>query len=207
MTASSEVTDILAYWLARLSRGTLFVLSGPSGAGKGTLCRQWLANEPDVQLSISATTRIPRTGEIDGVHYYFSNRADFEQQVRQDCFLEWAEVHGSFYGTPRQPVERALAEGRHVLLEIDVQGGLQVKRCYPEAALIFVLPPSLEELTRRLYSRGTDSREAIEQRLRVAVTEFTYIEKYDYCIINDRIERAVAHLRAIAAAEKGRVYR
>ncbi|WP_153726579.1 guanylate kinase [Heliorestis convoluta] len=199
--------EILDSWLARLNRGVLIVISGPSGAGKGTLCRLLLEKEKDIKLSVSATTRLPRAGEVEGTHYFFMKKADFIQQINENAFLEWAQVYDNYYGTPRKQVEEFLSQGKNVLLEIDIQGALQVKKHYQEAALIFIAPPSLEELAKRIYGRGTDSKEVIQKRLRLASEELEYIDKYDYCIINDEVERATERLQAIVAAERSRIYR
>ncbi|WP_131918317.1 guanylate kinase [Heliophilum fasciatum] len=198
---------MLDSWLSRLGRGVLFVLSGPSGAGKGTLCRNLLQQQAGLQLSVSATTRQPRTGEQDGIHYHFLQHEDFVRQIEAQAFLEYAQVYDHYYGTPRTHVVEALQAGRDVLLEIDIQGALQVKASYPEAALIFVAPPSLEELSRRIYTRGTDSPEVIRKRLALASSELTYIDRYDYCVVNDDVEKATARLQAILHAEKCRIHR
>ncbi|KAB2954694.1 guanylate kinase [Heliorestis acidaminivorans] len=204
---TTKGAQILDSWLARLNRGVLIVVSGPSGAGKGTLCRALLEKEADIMLSISATTRAPRSGEIDGVHYFFLEKKEFIQKINANSFLEWAQVYDNYYGTPREKVEEYLSQGKNVLLEIDIQGALQVKKHYEEAALIFIAPPSLEELAKRIYGRGTDSTEVIQKRLRLASEELEYIDKYDYCIINDEVEKATERLRAIVAAERSRIYR
>ncbi|ABZ84684.1 guanylate kinase [Heliomicrobium modesticaldum Ice1] len=190
-----------------MGRGVLLVMSGPSGAGKGTLSRRLLNELPQLTLSISATTRKPREGEREGVHYYFLRKEDFERQIGENRFLEFAQVYDNYYGTPLAPVQAALASGKDVLLEIDIQGALQVKERYPEAALIFIAPPSLEELARRIYGRGTDSQEVIEKRLSLASQELEFINRYDYCVINDDVDRALTRLRAIVEAEKSRIYR
>ncbi|MZP43582.1 guanylate kinase [Heliobacterium gestii] len=190
-----------------MGRGVLLVMSGPSGAGKGTLSRRLLSELPQLTLSISATTRTPREGEREGIHYYFLSKPDFERQIEENRFLEFAQVYDNYYGTPLGPVQASLTSGKDVLLEIDIQGALQVKERYPEAALIFIAPPSLEELARRIYGRGTDSREVIEKRLSLASQELEFINHYDYCVINDDVEQALARLRAIVEAEKTRIYR
>ncbi|MZP29042.1 guanylate kinase [Heliobacterium undosum] len=190
-----------------MGRGVLLVMSGPSGAGKGTLSRRLLNELPQLTLSISATTRKPREGEREGVHYYFLGKEDFERQIEENRFLEFAQVYDNYYGTPLGPVQASLASGKDVLLEIDIQGALQVKERYPEAALIFIAPPSLEELARRIYGRGTDSQEVIEKRLSLATQELEFINRYDYCVINDDVDRAITRLRAIVEAEKSRIYR
>lgn len=207
MTERNKGQDLLASWLSRLGRGVLFVISGPSGAGKGTLCHNLLHRQERLQLSISVTTRQPRLGEEDGVHYYFLDHDVFAERIATQSFLEYAQVYDHYYGTPRKQVEEALQVGQDVLLEIDIQGALLVKASYPEAALIFIAPPSLEELARRIYSRGTDSIEVIRKRLALASSELEFIEQYDYCVVNDDIERATLRLQAILEAEKCRIHR
>ncbi|AVX20313.1 MAG: guanylate kinase [Bacillota bacterium] len=190
-------------------QGLLLVISGPSGAGKGTVCRALMARHPEVAYSVSATTRKPRPGEIDGVHYYFVTRERFEEMIAAGELLEWAMVYesGNYYGTPRQAVLDNLAAGRDVILEIDVQGALQIREKFPEAIFIFILPPSMEELKKRITGRGTESAESISKRLACAATELSYVKKYDYCIVNDLVEKAVEKLEAIIIAEKCRVQR
>ena len=148
-----------------MSEAKLFILSGPSGVGKGTIVSEVLKEDPDIHLSVSATTRSPRKGEVRGVSYYFMEDGEFRSEIEAGGFLEYADVHGHFYGTPKAPVLEKLAEGRDVILEIDVQGAMQVKETYPEGVFIFILPPSLGELRRRIEDRGTESREDIELRL------------------------------------------
>lgn len=184
--------------------GKLFVLSGPSGAGKGTICKQVL-KETDVALSVSMTTRKPREGETEGVSYYFTNKADFLEKVAADGFLEYAEVYGNFYGTPKAPVIERLAAGGDVILEIDMQGALKVKENYPDGVFIFILPPSMAELRKRLTGRGTETAEAIELRLGETLKELSYIDKYDYCVVNGQLAEAVARVKAIITAEHSKV--
>lgn len=184
--------------------GILAVISGPSGSGKGTVCRALLERSPSTHLSVSVTTREPRVGEVDGVHYYFVSRERFKEMVAAGEVLEWAEVYGDFYGTPRGPVMGLLDRGRDVLLEIDVQGALQVKERFPEAVLIFLCPPSFEELERRLITRGTDSAEKIKRRLEWARGEMQAAHRYDYVVVNDRVEDAVDKINSIMVAEKCR---
>ncbi|MCL6639540.1 MAG: guanylate kinase [Firmicutes bacterium] len=185
-------------------KGILLVLSGPSGAGKGTLCRALLEKEPSMQLSISATTRLPRGDEQDGVHYHFTTRDVFQEMIQNDQLLEWAEVYGNYYGTPRRAVYEVLAQGRDVILEIDIQGALQVKEKIESAVLVFVAPPSPAELRRRLVGRATDSLEEIEKRLSCTAKEMKLARRYNYVVINDEVERAVARLQSIVQAEKCR---
>jgi len=187
--------------------GLLLVVSGPSGAGKGTVCNLLRAREPRIWYSISATTRPPRRGEVAGRDYLFVSVGEFEDMIARGAFLEWARVYGHYYGTPRAPVEAALQEGKDVLLEIDTQGALQVKNKYPAAILVFLLPPSLHELQARITRRGTDTQEAIRARLEAASAELAHICAYDYAVVNDEVEEAVRKIQAIMVAEKCRVVR
>lgn len=187
--------------------GLLLVLSGPSGAGKGNLRPGLLEAFPDMRFCVSATTRRPRPGEVDGVHYHFLTRDDFENRISRDQFLEWATVYGNYYGTPKEPVERALAEGKIVLLEKDMQGAVQLKKKFPQGVFVFVLPPSMEELRRRLVGRGTESPQDIQRRWENAARELEYLDQYDYAVVNDNLEDATARLRAIVVAERCRVSR
>lgn len=177
--------------------GKLFVLSGPSGAGKGTLRENALKDIPNLTYSISCTTRHPRTGETDGVEYRFISREKFEEGISQNLFLEYAHVHEDLYGTLKQDVINELEAGRNVLLEIDVQGALQVKTKMPEAVLVFVDVPSVDELERRLKKRHTESDESLSVRLKNAIDELKQKNKYDYVIVNDDLKRACKELREI----------
>jgi len=185
-------------------RGLLVVVSGPSGVGKGTICEVLCRRNDRISLSISATTRSPRAGEVDQVHYYFTTPERFREMIARGELLEWAEVYGDYYGTPRAPVARMLESGRDVILEIDVQGALQVKERTPGAVLIFVWPPSPAELERRLRGRAKDSEEQIARRLEWARTELQAVPKYDYVVVNDQVEDAVCKVEAIMVAEKCR---
>lgn len=189
-------------------KGLLLVLSGPSGAGKGTVCAA-VRNSEDVSIeySISATTRNPRDGEVHGREYFFYDKETFEQLREQGGFLEWAQVYDNYYGTPRQYVEEVLERGNDCILEIDPQGAFQVRAAWPEAILIFIAPPSLEELRSRLSGRGTESAEEMEKRLSCALEELEQRSKYDYVIVNDDVTAAANKLKAILVAEKCRSWR
>lgn len=177
-----------------MRKGNLFVLSGPSGAGKGTLVKRVLQRISDAWVSVSATTRQPRPGEVDGKDYFFLDQPRFDELVSQDGFLEWAHVHGNSYGTLRSRVQERMDEGAQVILEIDVQGAFQVKKAMPEAHLIFIEPPSLEELERRLRGRGTETEEVICKRMKTAEVELAQKMEYDVQVINDELERATDEL-------------
>ncbi|HVY56873.1 MAG TPA: guanylate kinase [Xanthobacteraceae bacterium] len=184
-------------------RGLMLVLSSPSGAGKTTLSRMLLEADPDVDLSISVTTRPQRPGEIDGRHYHFIDRARFDQMAAQGELLEWAEVFGNCYGTPRAPVTRALEAGRDVLFDIDWQGTQQVReKARSDLVSVFVLPPSIPELERRLTIRAQDSESVIRSRMAKAADEMSHWAEYDYVIVNRDLDRAFAEVRAILAAER-----
>ncbi len=187
--------------------GIVFIVSAPSGAGKTTLTRQVLEVHPEMSLSVSCTTRTPRSGETQGEDYHFVSERAFRRMLDAGEFAEWAEVHGSLYGTPRRMLERQLRKGRDVLLDIDVQGARQIKQHVRNAVAIFVLPPSLKELRRRLAARGTDARKTIEQRWLRARHEIREIQGYDYFIVNRDVDDAVARLAAIIAAERVKVCR
>ena len=187
--------------------GIVFIVSAPSGAGKTTLTRKVLSVYPEMSLSVSCTTRRPREGEKPGEDYHFVSEKRFRQMLSAGDFAEWAEVHGSLYGTPRRVLERHLGRGRDVLLDIDVQGARQIKQHFASAVAIFVLPPSLDELRRRLSARGTDARKTIQQRWRNARHEIQEIQGYDYFILNRDVDEAVTRLAAIIAAERLKVCR
>jgi guanylate kinase len=184
-------------------RGLMLVLSSPSGAGKTTLSREILEEDPGIELSISVTTRKQRPGEIEGRHYHFIDRDRFDAMVAANELLEWAEVFGNCYGTPRQPVEAALAAGRDVMFDVDWQGTQQLREKAPKDLVsVFVLPPSIPELRRRLHSRAQDSEEVIQGRMAEAADEMSHWGEYDYVIVNHDFERALDEVRAILAAER-----
>lgn len=180
----------------RMRKGNLFVISGPSGAGKGTLVARLLREIPDAWLSVSATTRQPREGEQHGVNYFFLDRDAFMQLVQRDELLEWAEYSGNCYGTPRASVDEHIAEGKQVILEIDVQGAFQIRDKKPEAHLVFIEPPSIEELERRLVGRGTEDEQTIRRRMEAAKLELSRKNEYDYTLVNDDLDDAAAKLIA-----------
>ncbi len=181
-------------------KNKLFVMSAASGAGKTTLKDLVIKDFPDIKYSISATTRKPREGEIDGVHYFFKTKEEFEQMIKDDGLIEYNLVHGNYYGTPKSFVEKTLAEGNRVLFDLDVFGKVNFDKVYPDATGIFIMPPSDEELERRLRGRGTDSEEVIQLRLANAKKEIEFAKtkgKYEYTIVNDDLQKAADELRAI----------
>lgn len=184
-------------------RGLMLVLSSPSGAGKSTIARNLLESDSEFELSVSITTRQRRASEIDGVHYHFVSQRDFDRLRDTDALLEWAEVHGNFYGTPREPAETAMAEGRDMLFDIDWQGAVQLnEKMRADIVSIFILPPSMKELAARLKRRAEDSDQTIETRLRNARIEIEHWREYDYVVINDDLDRAFSAVRAIVSAER-----
>lgn len=178
-------------------KGRLFVISGSSGVGKGTLLKFLLSNNPDKNLSISVTTRHPRKGETDGINYFFTTEEEFLAAVQNNEFLEWAEFNGNFYGTKQAYVEKTLAKGEDLILEIETKGALQIKEKMPDAVLIFILPPSLEELEKRLRGRNTENEAAIQNRLKEAYREIECSKEYDFCVVNDNLENATMELQKI----------
>lgn len=183
-----------------MATGRLIVLTGPSGVGKGTILRSLLQRHPELYLSISMTTRAPRPGEINGKHYYFVSRAEFDRMVVNNELLEWAEFAGNCYGTPRRPVEEQIRRGQWVVLEIELEGARQIRRTFPEALRIFILPPSMPELEYRLRSRGQDSEEAIVRRLKRAQTEVDAADEFDVQVINDDLEQALERIEKVLFA-------
>ena len=187
--------------------GVLFIVSAPSGAGKTTISRKALATVSGLTMSISSTTRAPRSGEVPGRDYDFLSEAEFARRCDADEFAEWAKVHDFLYGTPRAPIDQRIAAGEDTLLDVDVQGARQLKDRYSASVAIFLMPPSAEELERRLRGRATDSEEAIQRRLLRARAEMEEVVHYDYCIVNHDLAESVALLRAIVEAERARVAR
>ena len=190
-----------------MDNGLLVVISGPSGAGKGTICKMLKEQMKDLKVSVSATTRKPREGEVGGESYFFISKDEFIKKIGDDEFLEYAKVYGNFYGTPKKEVFKQLEAGHDIILEIDIQGALQVKKNYPKGVFIFILPPSLRELQNRIEGRGTDSKEAILKRMKCAYDELDYAFEYDYVVLNDEVEAAVNKIKCIIDAEKSRAIR
>lgn len=186
-------------------KGLLIVVSGPSGAGKGTICKEILSRRDDIFVSISATTREPRKGEVDGVNYFFLKRDEFERMIEEEAFIEYAEVYKNLYGTPKDYVLDKLNKGENCLLEIDIQGALQVKKRYPEGVYIFILPPSMKELKNRIIGRGSETPESLERRFSSAYDEIEFVNQYDYYIINDQVKKAADTMESIIDAERCKV--
>lgn len=186
--------------------GDIFIITGPSGVGKGTLCQRLLAEDPNLRLSVSATSRAPRVGEVNGVNYHFKTLGEFEGMIAHDeaapdleshYLLEWARYNGNYYGTPRQEVQAALRQGKNILLEIETQGALQVKQKFPAACLIFIAPPDMAELERRLRERGTESVDDIENRLRISRHEMTLQARFDHVLVNDNLQNCLQAIQKI----------
>ena len=184
-----------------MRRGKTFIICGPSGVGKGTVVVRLLASNPNLYFSVSATTRQPRHGEVDGVHYHFLSREQFQQWIAEDAFLEHAEFVGNYYGTPKKYVDAAMDQGRDVILDIEIQGAEQVHQQRPEAVRIYVAPPSWAELERRLIGRGTEDMEKVRSRLERGKQEFAAASSFDYFVINDTVDNAVTEISAIMLAE------
>lgn len=187
------------------NKGVLIIISGPSGAGKGTICKALLEKHNDLFLSVSATTREPRKGEVNGVNYYFLTKEEFKSKIEEGDFLEWAEVYGNYYGTPKSKVQEMIDSGKNVILEIDIQGALKVKENSEEGVFIFILPPSMEELKHRIINRGSETPESLLERFNSAYKEINYISKYNYGIVNDTVESAVNKIENILVSEQCRV--
>lgn len=182
--------------------GLLVVVSGPSGTGKGTVLNSIRQKESNIKFSVSATTREPRTGEVDGVNYFFKTNEEFEAMIKNDELVEWVRYCDNYYGTPRKYIEDTVKSGYDCLLEIEVEGALNIKKMYPDCVSIFILPPSFEELRRRIEGRGTEKPEVIEKRMEKALKEMNYVDRYDYVVVNDDIEKAVDSICYILASEK-----
>lgn len=188
-------------------KGLLLVVSGPSGAGKGTICKAFLEKNKNVKLSISATTRSPREGEVEGVNYFFVTKEEFKGMIDNGELLEHAQIYDNFYGTPKAAILENLEQGYDVLLEIEMQGARQIKEVYPEGVFIFILPPSLDELKSRIVGRGTETEEQINKRFGSAFEEICQIENYDYFIVNKDIDQSAKELSDMISAEKNKVHR
>lgn len=182
-------------------KGILFILSGPSGVGKGTVRKRLFEHEPDLKFSVSMTTRNIRPGETEGIDYFYKTKEQFEKLIKEKQLLEYAKYVNNYYGTPRQYVEKQLEKGHDVFLEIEVQGALQVKESFPEGIFIFLFPPSLEELKNRILSRGTESKELVLDRLKQASTEINMMDEYDYIVVNDQVDDAVSKIQSIITSE------
>jgi len=183
-------------------RGHIFVVSAPSGTGKTSLCREILKVLPNITFSISYTTRPPRPGEIDGIHYFFISHPEFEEMIANRKLVEWTEIHGYLYGTSVEWIDMHRGQGKDILFDIDVKGATELKSKYPDAITIFILPPSIEELRRRLSKRGTEDSESMERRLKGAEQEMAHAKHYDYTIINDHLSEAIEKLKCIIIAER-----
>ena len=188
-------------------KGLLLVISGPSGAGKGTICKEFLENNKDVKLSVSATTRSPREGEVDGVNYFFVTKDKFKEMIDNNELLEHAQIYDNFYGTPKAAILENLENGNDVVLEIEMQGARQIKEVYPEGVFIFILPPSLDELKNRIVGRGTETEEQIKKRFGSALDEICQIKDYDDFVINKDVHTSAKEVEHIISAEKNKVYR
>ena len=188
-------------------KGILMVISGPSGAGKGTVCKALLQKRDDVVLSVSATSRNPRPGEVDGVHYFFLSEQAFREKIDAGQMLEHAVFCGNYYGTPKAYVDEMLAAGKNVILEIEVQGAMHVRSKYPEGVYIFILPPSMQELENRLVGRGTEKEDVVRERLERAKRELDYINKYNYVVVNEDVDKAADEICAVIDAERCRLER
>lgn len=193
--------------MLKKAKGLIVVISAPAGAGKTTLCKRLLQNNPSFISSVSFTTRPPRKQEIEGVDYYFTSREDFEKLIKKGAFVEWAEVHGHLYGTSKQFLEKNIEAQKDVVLEVDVKGGKRIKEKYPHAILMFILPPSWEELEKRLRTRATEDEKSVKKRLVTAKNEVKYLPFYDYFIINDDVNTAIKNLLLIIEAERHKINR
>jgi guanylate kinase len=197
----SSISDVY-----RKGYGNLIVISGPSGVGKGTICKELLRLYSDIVYSISATTRNARLGEVHGKDYFFYNKDEFFKMIEEDSFLEWAKVYDNYYGTPKPFVEEIMSQGKDCILEIDVQGALQVKEKKPEGVFIFIVPPSKEELIRRITCRGTENKEEIAKRMEKVDKELALLPQYDYMVENDNLQKAIELIRCIIKVERARIH-
>ncbi len=188
-------------------RGLLIVISGPSGAGKGTICSELRKEMPNLVYSVSMTTRDPRVGEKEGINYFFRTKEQFEELLAQGDFLEYAKVYDNYYGTPKAHVMDLLDEGKHVILEIDIQGAMQVKDAFSDGVFIYIVPPSLSVLSNRLNGRGTDAQDVINKRLSLASSELALAHRYDYIVVNDILDEAVEKVASILRAEACKISR
>jgi guanylate kinase len=185
-----------------LQKGLLVVVSGPSGTGKGTVCKKLLSKRDNVRYSVSATTRKPREGEVEGQSYFFVSESKFLDMIENDALIEWDKYCDNYYGTPKAYVESCIDNGMDIILEITVEGALEIKQKYPECVLIFILPPSFEELRRRIEYRATECSDVIEKRLQKAANEIKYVSKYDYLILNDSVDEAVINIEKVLDSER-----
>lgn len=185
-----------------MTNGKVIVISGPSGVGKGTVVQELLSNNDDCTLSVSATTRAPREGEVHGVNYFFITKEEFQSRIKNNAMLEYAQYCDNYYGTPRDYVQQSIENGKNIILEIEVQGALNVKSTMPEAVTVFVMPPSMIELEKRLRGRGTEEEEVIQQRLKTAIEEMRQSPKYDYIVINHTVNQCVNDIKTIINSEK-----
>lgn len=188
-------------------KGLLLVISGPSGAGKGTICKDLVKKNSSINLSVSATTRSPREGEVEGVNYFFKTKDEFLKMVDEGGFLEYASIYDNYYGTPKEAILSKINAGEDVILEIEMQGAMQVKKAFPEAVLVFIVPPSLKELKARIVGRGTETKEQIDKRMSSSLDEIRLLENYSYFVVNNTVEDSVEKVESIIEAEKSRVSR
>ncbi len=190
-----------------MNKGLLVIISGPSGAGKGTICKRLIDTSNDLELSVSATTREPRVGEIEGKNYYFISVEEFKDRIEKNDFLEHACVYGNYYGTPKSNVINKLKEGKTVILEIDIQGALKVRKAHQDCVFIFIVPPSINELHSRIINRATDTMEVIKKRMQCTKDELGFACEYDYVVVNDNLESATSKVRSIIDVEKMKSHR